>query len=159
MAPQPTGELRDRDLVLTRRFRAPIADVWASITESERTALWFARWSGDARPGNTIQYQMMFEEGAAEGDMTIDACAPPHRLAVSTHDESGSWRLEARLAERDGTTELQLVHHLDDGAPIGEIGPGWEYYLDMLVASRDGLAQPDFDDYYPAQKQYYEDLR
>ena len=26
----------------------------------------------------------------------------------------------------------------------------------MLVASRDGTPPPDFDDYYPAQKAYYE---
>jgi len=30
--------------------------------------------------------------------------------------------------------------------------------LDALVASRDGDALPDFDDYYPGQKACYEDL-
>jgi hypothetical protein len=38
------------------------------------------------------------------------------------------------------------------------VGPGWEYYLDNLVASRDGAPLPDFDDYYPAQAAYYESL-
>jgi uncharacterized protein YndB with AHSA1/START domain len=31
MNPQPTGRLRGDDLVLTRTFRAPIADVWTSL--------------------------------------------------------------------------------------------------------------------------------
>lgn len=36
--------------------------------------------------------------------------------------------------------------------------PGWEYYLDLPAASRDGSAKPEFDEYYPAMKAYYEDL-
>jgi uncharacterized protein YndB with AHSA1/START domain len=162
MTPPPTGQLlptpEGRDLVLTRSFAAPIEDVWASITESERTARWFASWTGDAGPGKTIRYKLGFEGDAPEADMTIDACEPPHHLAVSTSDDFGTWRLEARLAESDGVTELRFVHHLDDGADVGSIGPGWEYYLDMLAASRDERELPDFDDYYPAQKGYYESL-
>jgi uncharacterized protein YndB with AHSA1/START domain len=160
MNPTPTGRLtatdHGRDLVLTRSFRAPIADVWASITESERTARWFASWSGEAGPGKTIRYRLAFEGDAPEADMTIDACEPPHHLAVSAVDEYGTWRLEAWLREADGATELTFVHHLDEGASAGEVGPGWEYYLDRLVASRDGTTPPDFDDYYPAQKAHYE---
>ncbi|HEX5944940.1 MAG TPA: hypothetical protein VFY82_01625 [Acidimicrobiales bacterium] len=64
--------------------------------------------------------------------------------------------LEAWLSEHDGTTELRFVHHLDADANAAEVGPGWEYYLDRLVASRAGAPPPDFDDYYPAQSAYYE---
>jgi uncharacterized protein YndB with AHSA1/START domain len=159
-APTPRGRVvptaDGRDLVLTRSFRAPIDDVWASLTESERTARWFASWSGEPGPGRTIRYRLTFEEGATEADMTIDACDPPHHLAVSATNDYGTWRLEATLAEGDGVTELTFVHHLDEGAAVREVGPGWEYYLDMLVASRDGSPPPDFDDYYPAQAAYYE---
>jgi uncharacterized protein YndB with AHSA1/START domain len=162
MTPRPTGQLLStvdgRDLVLTRRFRAGIDDVWASITESERTARWFASWTGEPGPGKTIRYKLVFEGDAPEADMTIDACEPPHHLAVSTRDEYGTWRLEARLTENEGVTELTFIHHLDEGADVGSVGPGWEYYLDMLVASRTGDQLPDFDDYYPAQKGYYEGL-
>ena len=160
MNPTPGGRLLrtpdGRDLVLTRTFRAGIDDVWASITEPERTARWFAGWTGDARPGGTIRYTMTFEEGSEPADMTIDACEPPHHLAVSATDAYGTWRLEAHLAEADGVTELTFRHHLDAGADVAEVGPGWEYYLDNLVASRDGTPLPDFDDYYPAQRAYYE---
>src|SRR5690606_19765777 len=145
-----------RDLALIRTFRAPIEDVWASITESERTARWFASWSGDAGPGRVIRYRMAFEDDAPEADMTIEACEPPRHLAVSAADEYGTWRLEAWLSEHDGTTELRFVHHLDVDANAAEVGPGWEYYLDRLVASRADAPPPDFDDYYPAQSAYYE---
>ena len=71
MNPTPTGTLirtpDGRDLVLIRTFRATIHDVWASITESERTARWFASWTGDAAPGETIRYTMTFEAGERVG--------------------------------------------------------------------------------------------
>jgi uncharacterized protein YndB with AHSA1/START domain len=160
MTPTPTGRIlpttEGRDLVLTRTFKAPIADVWASITEPERTARWFASWSGEAGPGRTIRYRLEFEDGTPEGDMTIDACDPPRHLAVSSSDDSGTWRMEATLAEEGDTTVLTLVQHLEAGAKAAEVGPGWEWYLDRLVASRDGGAAPDFEDYYPGQAAFYE---
>jgi len=73
-------------------------------------------------------------------------------------------------AARADENDLQLwkLGHPDplsctrcDGSPgdeIGDYGPGWEYYLDMLVAARDDLPTPSFDDYYPAMKGYYEAL-
>ena len=162
MTPPPTGRLvpgsTGRDLVLTRTFTSPIEDVWASITESERTARWFASWTGEPGPGQQIRYRLVFEEGAPEAEMTIDACEPPHHLAVSAADEWGTWRLEARLAVEDGVTVLTFVHHLDDGADVGSVGPGWEYYLDNLVAAHTDQPLPRFDDYYPSQKAYYEGL-
>ena len=66
--------------------------------------------------------------------------------------------IELLLSHADGLTELQLVHHLDPADDVGAYGPGWEYYLDMLAAARDGLPPPSFDDYYPAMKPYYEAL-
>ena len=156
----PTGRLfptaDGNDLVLSRTFRAPIEDVWASVTESDRTARWFGPWKGDAAPGRMIKVQMGFEEEAPWLDKRIDACDPPRRLALS--DESGSMRIELLLSHSDGETELRLVHHLDPTDEIGEYGPGWEYYLDMLVAARDDLPTPSFDDYYPAMQRYYEAL-
>lgn len=65
-------------------------------------------------------------------------------------DEAGSWRLEAELTDRDGTTELRFTHHLDESADPASTGPGWEYCLDNLVASRDRAPLPQWDDYYPA---------
>lgn len=101
---------------------------------------------------------MVYEEQAPWLDLLIEACDPPKRLAVSAIDESGTWRMELLLAEANGSTELRLVHHLDTEDGLGEVGPGWEYYLDMLVAARDDSPRPDFDDYYPAMRSYFVDL-
>jgi uncharacterized protein YndB with AHSA1/START domain len=159
MSPTPSGRLvrtpEGRDLVLIRTFRAPIEDVWASITESERTARWFAAWTGEAGPGRTIQYKMGFEGDGPGSEMQIVACEPPRHLAVKAVNDYGGWHLEGFLSEAGGITELRFVHHLGAATNVGDVGPGWEYYLDNLVASRDGAPMPDWNDYYPAQKAYY----
>ncbi|NEE02292.1 SRPBCC family protein [Phytoactinopolyspora halotolerans] len=148
------------DLTLTRTFRASADDVWASVTEPERTARWFGPWKGDAGPGRTVQVQMSFEEDASWSDLYIDACEPPTRLAVSMNDEAGTWHMELLITETeaDDTTELRLIQHLTSAEGLGEIGPGWEYYLDKLVAARDGIPQPEFTEYYPAMKPYFDEL-
>jgi uncharacterized protein YndB with AHSA1/START domain len=155
----PTGTLVGTDLSLTRTFRAPADDVWASVTEPERTARWFGAWKGEGGTGSTIQLQMGFEDGTPWMDVVINACEPPRRLELTATDEHGTWHLELRLAEVDGGTELTLVHHLLSTDVVENTGPGWEYYLDMLVASRENRPLPNFDDYYPAMKPYYEGLR
>jgi uncharacterized protein YndB with AHSA1/START domain len=155
MIPKPTGSLRGDDLVLTRTFRAPIDDVWTSVTSSESTARWFGPW--ERAPGDDekkIRVQMLFEEGKPWMDATIERCEAPVHVVVSTSGEYG-WQLALRLSETEGTTTLELIHHRVNRKMMGEVGPGWEYYLDMLVAARDGQPLPKFDTYYPAQKDYF----
>lgn len=143
------------DLILTRRFRATASDVWASIVEPERTARWFGTWRGEGAPGRTVRIQLGFEENTPWCDLRIDDCEAPHRLAVSMIDSTGEWHMEVRLTEADGWTHLELIQHLADPGLAKDTGPGWEYYLDMLIASRDGLPLPDFADYYPQQAEYF----
>ena len=161
MTPSPAGQLVPTadglDLVLVRTFNAPIADVWASITESERTARWWGPWTGTPGPGNTIKYKMVFEGEGPESEMLIEACEPPRHLRVRGLGDYG-WLLEAHLSESNGVTELQYTHHLDRKTSLADVGPGWEYYLDGLVASRLNSVMPVWNDYYPAQKAYYHDL-
>lgn len=162
--PEPTGRLvpgadgEGHDLVLTRTLPGTLADAWASITEPERTARWFGRWEGVGAVGATVRLQLGFEEGSPWTDVTIAECDEPRRLRVVTADEMGSWDLAADLSPVEGRadrTELRFVMYRVAPASVGEVGPGWEYYLDQLVASLTGTALPDFDDYFPAQRAYY----
>ena len=163
MTPQASGRVMRtddgrRELVLTRTFRAPIEDVWASVTESERTARWFGPWRGEKGVGSTIEYTMVFEEEPPEGPMwsamTIEACDAPRHLALSSTGPYGMY-LELHLSETNGVTELRFTQRLKDDTDVGAFGPGWEYYLDNLVASREGGPRPDFKDYYPAQSEHF----
>ncbi|WP_326565425.1 SRPBCC domain-containing protein [Amycolatopsis rhabdoformis] len=145
------------DLVLRRTFAASVQDVWAEVTEPHRTALWFGPW--EVTDGKNIRVRMVFEEGEPWVDMRIEACEAPVRLALMGMEDAGGWPLELLVSEVEDGTELRLVHHLRSADGIGEIGPGWEYYLDLLVAARDDSVRPSFDDYYPALKASFEALR
>ena len=155
MSRQATGHVRGNELILTRTFRASIDDVWTSVTDSESTARWIGSWEGDAGPGKTVRLQMLHEKGQPWMNVMIESCEPPRHLVVTTKDDFGEWRLELTLTQTGDTTELRFVHHLSDRKLAGDAGPGWEYYLDMLVAARAGAPLPAFEEYYPAQRAHY----
>jgi hypothetical protein len=99
---------------------------------------------------------MAQEEGKPWMDMTIDACEAPRRLAISAGEPDDRWLLTLELTESAGVTELRFTQHLTTTGNVGEVGPGWEFYLDVLVASRDDGPKPVWDDYYPAMKEHFE---
>lgn len=149
-----TGWLDGNDLVLTRRFEAPIEDVWSSITKSASTVRWYGSWTGTPGPGNIIKIKMVFEKDGPEVEAHIDVCEPPRRLALST---KGEWAVsvEITLVQTDNVTELRFVHHMTDTKLARDMGPGWEYYLDNLVAARAGQPLPAFEEYYPSMQEHY----
>ena len=157
MTAQPTGRLRGNDLVLSRKFRASIEDVWTSITDSSSTARWFGSWEGEPGVGNEIRVQMAFEDGQPWLKKTIEVCEAPRRLVLTSTGSFAS-RLELGLKATSDGCELEFIHHAIDPKKVGEVGPGWEYYLDCLVASRNDEPRPAFDAYYPAQKDYFSGL-
>jgi uncharacterized protein YndB with AHSA1/START domain len=160
----PTGRVRrtplGADLIIKRTLPGSLEDVWTSITASESTARWFGPWEGDAGPGKTVRLQMAFEKDMPPCNVLIEVCEPPRHLVVSMKDDHGHWRLEATLASAGAATELTFVQHMDDAAQAADSGPGWEYYLDMLVAAHGRQPLPAFDDYYPSQRDHYlEEIR
>ncbi|HEU4533166.1 MAG TPA: SRPBCC family protein [Polyangiaceae bacterium] len=161
MSPRPTGTVRrtprGADLTITRRFRGSIDDVWQSVTASESTARWIGAWQGEPGPGKTVRFCMGFEEGTPWCDLKIEVCEAPHRLSVSMKDDYGDWRLELSLESQGEITELTFVQRLTDPSLAGDVGPGWEYYLDRLVAARESQPMPAFSSYHPAQKEHYLD--
>ena len=153
------GTRRDDDLVFTRTFRAPIDDVWAACTEPARMERWIGTWSGDPASGE-VAFRMTAEgEDVAAEVYRIDVCEPPRRLVTRSGGEDGSmvWQLELDLAESDGVTTLTFAQVMADPAVAENVGPGWDYYLDRLVAAEAGrpVAEVEWDDYYPAQSDFY----
>lgn len=161
MTRTPTGRIEVVDgehrLVIVRELRAPIEDVWAAVTESERLARWIGTFTGDPASG-LVRFRMTVEEGAPEDDMEIRECDPPHRLAVTARSGDEGWRLELDLVERGGLTVLTFTQPGIDPASVDSVGPGWEYYLDRLVAAEAGDDPGELDfgrDYYPAMAEHY----
>jgi uncharacterized protein YndB with AHSA1/START domain len=162
----PVGRREQRDgrptLVLERTFRAPVADVWAAVTEPERLVRWIGTWSGDPASG-AVMFRMTAEgDDVAAEAVTIHECRPPERLELSianSAEESGHWHLELDLSEAAGVTTLTFAQRLHDPALAKDVGPGWEYYLDRLVAAHTGgdvaaVAWPDYE----GMATYYEPL-
>jgi uncharacterized protein YndB with AHSA1/START domain len=158
MSTTATGRREERHgtpyLVLERTFRAPVADVWAAVTEPDRLERWIGTWSGDPASG-TVEFRMTAEseEAPAETHRILE-CDPPRRLvteSTSPGDDDTVWRLELDLSEREGVTTLVFAQRLEDAVPVDSVGPGWEYYLDRLVVAHDGgdVATVDWYAYYP----------
>jgi len=141
----------DVELVVTRRFDAPIEEVWASVATSAGTTGWYGPFTRD---GETAHVTMAFEEGAPVFAMHVDDCTEPTHVELS----SEGMHLELRLSVVDSATELALVHHLNNPEHAAMYGPGWEYYLDNLVAARAGAPLPAFGGYEARFGDYYSGL-
>lgn len=144
-------------LVLTRTFRAPIQDVWAALTESERLGRWFATWTGDPSTGR-VQVTWAFEEDMPTEPYLIEVCEEPTRLRVrnDNDDPTQVWTLDLRLSEEGGVTTLRFAQVLTDPTIVTDVGPGWEYYLDRLEESvRTGeTATTEWDGYLAMSGEY-----
>jgi uncharacterized protein YndB with AHSA1/START domain len=144
----PTGRLHDgTSLVLERRFTAPIDDVWASITESERLSRWFGTWTGDPTTGSVMVTMTAEADPVPPVPYDIVACDPPRQLSIRATDDYGTWHLTASLTEDGSGTTLVLRQDEVDPGTVPETGPGWEWYLDRLVAAVDGDPPPTLDDF------------
>lgn len=146
-------------IVLERTFAAPVEDVWAAVTEPERLQRWIGTWTGDPASGQ-VTFLMTAEGDDVEPEtVAVDECDPPHLLRTRSWTSGDQvWEVELRLSEHEGTTTLTFVQVIDDPAAASEVGPGWEYYLDRLVAAETGgdVRAVDFErDYYPAMQEHY----
>lgn len=161
--PTPTGRRATREghdsVVFERTFTAPVEDVWAAITESDRLGRWIGTWTGDPASGS-VQFQMNAEgDDVAPETFTIDACDPPHRLVLTstTEGDANVWHFSLTLTEAAGVTTLEFSQSVPSGEMAGGVGPGWEWYLDRLVAAETGADVDDlsFDDYFPSMQAHY----
>ena len=164
ITPTATGRRDDRDgtayVVFERTFKAPIADVWAAVTESDRLSRWIGNWTGDPASGSVSFYMTAEAADAPEEKIFIDECHEPTRLVMRSarpddHSEVWSWQID--LAEADGVTTLTFAQEVVDVTLAESVGPGWDYYLDRMVAAETGgdPAAIDFDDYYPEFAAHY----
>ncbi|MGH1564265.1 SRPBCC domain-containing protein [Mumia sp. DW29H23] len=161
----PTGRRDSRDgtdyLVLTRRFAAPVEDVWAAVTEPERLERWIGTWTGDPATGEVTFFMTAEGEDAPAEVYEIEVCEPPRRLVTRSSEPSDvtgtRWLLELDLDDADGFTTLTFAQALSDAETASSVGPGWEYYLDRLVAAERGDDLDDivFEQYLEGQSEYY----
>jgi uncharacterized protein YndB with AHSA1/START domain len=159
-----TGTVTDIDgqpnLVLTRSFAAPAAEMWRELTESDRLERWIGRWEGDPKTGHVVFFMTAEGEEAPPEEYTILECDPPRRFAGDTSQGTGAWHLWFELIEKGTTTVLVFGQRLNPGEDVGSIGPGWEYYLDRLMAAHTGRDADTvaWENYFPAMQPAYQEL-
>ena len=162
MAIERTGIVTEHgetcELTLERKVTADAIAVWPFLTESRELGIWFANYVGDPDSGEVV-LSMTAEEGDATSAVEILDCSAPEHLVVQTTDESGSWSLELELLdgghEPGSGTTIRFTQHELPLAMLPDVGAGWEWYLDRLVAAIAGEPMPVWDDYYPALRDAY----
>lgn len=142
------------DLVLERAVEGSVADLWASIAEPDQLNRWFGTWSGEAGPGRTVQVVMRFEETDEPQDVVIEECLPPRYLRLRMGEGAAIYRVSVELTPGPRGAGLRLSHHLSDPALAAVVGPGWDYYLDMLTAARSERELPSWGDYETLAEDY-----
>lgn len=164
---RPTGHYTQKAdglyLQFDRLFRAPIEEVWFSLTNPTALNGWIGTYTGSPSTG-AVRFRMGAEgDDAPWEDVSILECAPPHRvhLDIQQPDDAPTWRLLVHLNEGSGLTTLTLAHRLPPGEEVGSLGAGWDYYLDRLTAFRAGAALPDWDrdGYLDTLGPHYRELR
>lgn len=161
MTAQPTGHLGpEGHLVLVRTLHTPLQELWAAVTDPERLGRWYGTWTGDPSSGR-IDVVMTAEDSDQPEPVLIRRCEPPRRLAVTLGTAADSWPVDLDLEDHDGATVLRLTHRYPAAGEIDSVGPGWEYYLDRLVAAESGRNPDEVDfarDYHPAMGEHYRAL-
>jgi uncharacterized protein YndB with AHSA1/START domain len=159
----PAGQVVDDAeglrLVYVREWDQPVRRVWSAVTDPDRLGRWFGRWTGDPSSGTVLLTLTGEGDGAEPSPVTVDACEPPHRLAVTTGGTGAErrWPLEVTLtATAAGGTSLRFEHRLGADDDVPSTGVGWHYYLDRLDAVvRDEVPTDAWDDYFPALAERY----
>ncbi|MGY1741288.1 MULTISPECIES: SRPBCC family protein [unclassified Blastococcus] len=139
-----------RRLVFRRSWPDPAADVWAALTEPERSQRWIGRYDGEHGAGAEGTFTMTAEDGAPVTQIRLEECDPPRRLVVRFLDGM-AWRLEVDLAEDAGRTTLTFTQVLAADTGVADVAAGWHWYLDRLDAVLTGGEIPaDWDAFYAA---------
>ena len=146
VAPEDGGGVR---LEFRRTWPDDSDDVWAALTEPERTVRWIGTYEGERAAGATGRFTMTAEDGAPSEQLTIVECTEYRRLVLGW--PGSGWRGEVDLVAPRGGTTLIFVQRLADAAAAPDIATGWHWYLDKLDAEISGTEPPRAWDAFAAE--------
>lgn len=150
MSEAPSDSVGTESIRIERTVAVPREELWLWLTESEKTAQWIGPWHYVDESAGRIGLQLVAEEGAPASGATVRRCDAPSVLEVTTEDAAGSWHLRISL-EGTGSATLLVFEHFDvPAAMLKDVLAGWNFYLDTMLAAKDGLAKPVFEDYLDA---------
>ncbi|TFD49840.1 hypothetical protein E3T55_10445 [Cryobacterium frigoriphilum] len=161
MTAKPTGRLAQREdglyIMFDRLFNEPIEKVWASLSRPAELEKWIGTYTGSPTTG-AVRFRMTAEAEAEWEYVNIRECVAPHRFTGDFGTGPKAWHALFHLVEGDGMTTLTFGQRLHTAAEAATVGPGWDYYLDRLVAVRAGRALPEWSHYSTAHSDFYRGL-
>ena len=121
MTDTPTGRRAECNgtvfVEFERTFAAPIDDMWAAVTESERLERWIGQGTGDPASGE-ITFRMTAEgPDVPEETIYIDQCEKPTLLTMRSarpDDPALLWKWRLELHEEAGVTTLTFAQEAVD---------------------------------------------
>ncbi len=129
-------------VTLVRRIKAPLAQVWAAITQPELMLQWWGPDAGptldvvaDVRPGGRFSVVFRLLNGEEHNPTGLYREVAPERTLAFTWDLPGEQAslVTFRLEPLDGGTLLTLTHeHLPDEAARTSHEQGWIGLLEKL---------------------------
>jgi uncharacterized protein YndB with AHSA1/START domain len=142
----PLGEVTvagdDVQVVFHRRYRKPVAKVWAALTTPERLADWLAEAEIELKPGGAIR--LNWNKGAHTMTGRVTAYDPPHTLAWSWPIDGRDTAVRFEL-QADGDGCLLTLTHSGIGLHSGagaSVRSGWHAHLEGLPEAIEGHATP-----------------
>ncbi|UYP20774.1 SRPBCC domain-containing protein [Rhodococcus sp. Z13] len=132
-----------------RTFTLPVGTVWSMFASPEGLDEWFGTYTGDPASGR-VRLTTHDDVDSATTDVRILRCAPPTALAV----DLDGWLLEIALRASGPVTALEFRHRHVPRSEVGEVGPGWQYYLDRLDAALRHVRPPRWLDYLDLVDEY-----
>lgn len=160
---QPHGRVETtpdgRRLILIRSLPQPPATVWGHLTDSDLLGRWYGTYTGDPTGGEVAL--TMVEAPEHPGPVVIHRCDIQHHLLAVTIAGPGDveWQLTVSLSPGpEDSTRLEFGQDLagmNDSS--GDLGPGWEYYLERLALALDGDDPDtvDWAEFHPALVEHY----
>ncbi|BDZ54564.1 SRPBCC domain-containing protein [Agromyces marinus] len=143
-------------LQFDRLFRSPIEEVWYTLTNPTAMQAWIGTYTGTPSTG-AVRFRMS-GEGAEWQNTSILECDAPYGFRADIGEGEASVRVFCHLREAGGMTTLTLGQLLHSAADATSVGPGWDYFLDRLVATRAGTELPDWQQYDPGLVETYRGL-
>ncbi len=132
-------------LEFRREWPDPVDDVWAAITEPDRTVRWIGTYDGERAVGGTGTFTMTHEEQPTGEPMRIVECDPPRRLVLEWSGQE-NWRVDLDLSVEGGRTVLRFAQVFVTTEEVPDVATGWHWYLDKFEAELTERPQPgDWD--------------
>lgn len=148
-------QAEQQEIVLTRSYPDPVAEVWAAFTESDRLGRWLGTYTGTGAPGGSVMLTVTGEVDAGgavaePSEVLVHECVAPRRLVVELPEgDGGSWHITVDIAPAEHGSDIVFTQRLVPGIPAADAEAGWSWYLDRLGAALRGTAMPDWNDYAP----------